>query len=156
MTRIRSLVVLIAIAATTLAGGLTAIPAHALDASSDLSAVGQRTFEEISRCVNGEGSQLNVLYLLDSSSSMTDTDKDDVRADIVAQSIQQLGYISESRPVSLAISSFDLEYQSRLKWSKLTSKNAPSYAAEYQREIAKWDGGGGTNWLDALQGAQRT
>lgn len=156
MTRIRTLVALIATAALTWSGGFVATPAHAVDVTTDLSAVGQRTFEEISRCVNGEGAQLNVLYLLDSSSSMADTDKDDVRADIVAQSIQQLGYISEARPVSLAISSFDLMYQSRLKWSKLTAKNAPSYAADYQREIAKWDGGGGTNWLDALEGAQRT
>ena len=142
------------ISMSVMSGGGTAFADTNSD--SELSAVAKHAFDQVGQCMSGESATLDVLYLLDSSSSLQDTDPKGLRADIVAQSIQQLGFISQSRGVNVAISTFDLSYVPRLPWTKVSAKSAQGLASTVQKAVRDWDGGGGTNWEQALAGAQKT
>jgi hypothetical protein len=147
----------VALACVFLGLTITGDVARADSASdSELSSVARHAFDQVSECMSAEGSKLDVLYLLDSSSSLQDTDPNGLRADIVAQSIQQLGFISQNREVNVAISTFDLTYVARLPWSTVTPESSLALARNAQKAVRGWDGGGGTNWEQALSGAQKT
>lgn len=130
-------------------------PAAAEDAG--LSPVASKTFNDLAACMEKPASQLNVLYLLDASSSLEDdTDPQRLRGQILAQAIEQLGALSTERDVYYAVSSFDLGYQQRKEWSKLTPEEATEAADWAQNQYSWWGAGGGTNWLSALNGGLAT
>ena len=155
LTRIRPLVICLLIAAVA-AGVLVAAPASRAEESS-LSPTATAAFNDLSACMQEPQSQLNVLYVLDASSSLEDdTDPQRLRGKILAQAIRQLGSLSAERDVYFAVSSFDLGYQVRKPWSQLTPQNAEQSAAWPEQQYAWWGAGGGTDWLAALTGGLET
>ena len=139
----------------------TPLPASSIGVSAidnTVSEIGQKAFSQIGECLNPQESQLNVLFVLDASSSLPkDTDKDNVRGDILAQSIAQLVSVTESRPVNIAISSFDLEYDVRVPWEPLDQESFEEINEDIPSWVAGWWGEGqGTDWEDALSGGAQT
>lgn len=139
----------------------TPLPASSIGVSAiddAVSEIGQKAFSQIGECLNPQESQLNVLFVLDASSSLPeDTDKDGVRGDILAQSIAQLVSITESRPVNIAISSFDLEYKEQVPWEPLNQESFEEINEDIPTWVADWWGEGqGTDWEDALSGGAQT
>lgn len=120
-------------------------------ADTDLSPIASKTFNDLSACMEKPTSQLNVLYLLDASSSLQeDTDPQRLRGKILAQAIEQLGSLSDERDVFYAVSSFDLGYKERKAWTQLTPDEAT--------QAATWAGsntaGGARVW--GLTGSARS
>ena len=133
----------------------TAVQTSAADA--ELSPIASKTFDDLSACMKQPTSQLNVLYLLDASSSLEeDTDPQRLRGKILAQAIEQLGALSADRKVNYAVSSFDLGYQERKAWSPLTPESAGDAATWAEQQYGWWGAGLGTDWLSALSGGLGT
>jgi hypothetical protein len=130
---------------------------HASAAVADLSPIASKTFNDLSACMEKPTSQLNVLYLLDASSSLEqDTDPQRLRGKILAQAIEQLGSLSAERDVFYAVSSFDLGYKERKDWSQLTPDEATQAATWAEQQYGWWGEGLGTDWLSALTGGLAT
>jgi len=132
-------------------------PSSASQEDDKLSSIARATFTSISSCLAPADAQLNVLYLLDASSSLEeDHDPQRLRGPILAQAISQLGSVAENRPVYFAVSSFDRDYQVRRDWERLSTANV-SEASEWAKNQYSWWGTGlATNWLAALKGGQAT
>ena len=143
-----------ALVATSLPGSSVGI--RGLD--NPISEIGEKAFRQISTCLSPANAQLNVLFVLDASSSLPeDTDKDGVRGDILAQSIAQLVSVTETRPVNIAISSFDLDYKEQAAWESLDQKSLDKISRDIPSWVSSWWGrGGGTDWEEALSGGAQT
>jgi len=149
---------LIGVVGIACAAALIVWPAgHASAADTDLSPIASKTFNDLSACMEKPTSQLNVLYLLDASSSLQeDTDPQRLRGKILAQAIEQLGSLSAERDVFYAISSFDLGYKERKAWTQLTPDEATQAATWAEQQYGWWGAGLGTDWLSALTGGLAT
>lgn len=142
------------LAALGLVGGFAG-PAQAAEA--DLSPIATATFEDLAACMQVPDAQLNVLYLLDASSSLEeDTDPQRLRGKILGQAIKQLGGLATERDVYYAVSSFDLGYRERKPWTQLTAEGADSAAQWAESQYDWWGAGLGTDWKSALAGGQAT
>ena len=151
--RLVSWAVALTSALSLIAGG--SAPASA--AETDLSPTASQAFGDLAACMERPGSQLNVLYVLDASSSLEeDTDPQRLRGKLLAQSLEQLGSLAGERDVYFAVSSFDLGYAERKPWSQLTSENAKDAAAWSLNQYGWWGAGRGTDWLSALDGGLAT
>lgn len=153
-----SLALSLAIPATLIA---TLLPASAMSVSAidnTASEIAQKAFKQIGDCLSPQEAQLNVLFVLDASSSLNDdTDTDKVRGDILAQSIAQLVSLTESRPVNIAISSFDLDYKEQVPWEPLDQTSFERIKKDIPSWVAGWWGDGdGTDWEAALSGGAQT
>lgn len=151
----RCICLLVALLAASGMAVRVSTPAFAEDAG--LSAAATGAFNDLAACMEKPNSQLNVLYVLDASSSLEqDTDPQRLRGKILAQSLEQLGSLAAERDVYYAVSSFDLGYAERKPWSQLTPENANEAAAWSQEQYDWWGAGGGTDWLSALSGGLAT
>jgi hypothetical protein len=122
-------------------------------AAAEESPVAKTAFAQIQRCVSDPDSQLNVLYVVDESGSLTSTDPEGVRADAIAQSLGQLAQLSERRTVYTSIAMFGEGYRIERPWQPLTADSARQEAQWARDTVGGLVGGQGTNWLAALQGA---
>ena len=142
------------------AGFLAAMNPSALantdSASSQLSDMGRRAFEEIATCLNAEGQSLNVLYLLDESQSLINTDGQAARAAVLAQSIGQLGEIAKNREVNMAVSTFALDYTEQIPWTNLDAATTKQQVQWARDTVPGLNQGSATNWLGALNGGLKT
>jgi hypothetical protein len=120
------------------------------------SPVAQRAFEEIQACVSDPDAQLNVLYVVDESGSLTETDPQGVRADVIAQSLGELGRISERREVFTSIAMFGDGFRVERPWQPLTPESAKQEAQWSRETVGGLTGGTATDWLSALTGAADT
>jgi hypothetical protein len=136
----------------------TFIAAPAIRADdAGLSPTATAAFNDLAACMQKPKSQLNVLYVLDASSSLQeDTDPQRLRGKILAQAIRQLGGLSAERDVYFAVSSFDIGYAVRKPWTQLTPETTEQAAAWPEQQYGWWGTGGGTDWLDALSGGLET
>lgn len=132
-----------------------AIAAPRVDAAEP-SEASLSTFAQIRECVSNPESQLNVLYVVDESLSLRGSDPDGVRADVVANSLTQLGAISLKRTVVSAVATFADTYIMRRDWTELTPEVAAQEAQWASATLRTLNQGRATNWLDALQGAAAT
>ena len=95
----------IAVLSLSLAFGSISTANAVNDSSNALTAAGQEAFSQLSSCLSSPKAQLNVLYLLDASSSLEeDTDPGRLRGKILGQAIAQMGGISSNRTVNYAVS----------------------------------------------------
>jgi hypothetical protein len=117
------------------------------------SPVAELAFAQIQSCVSDPDAQLNVLYVVDESGSLTTTDPEGVRADAIAQSLGQLAQLSERRTVYTSIAMFGEGYRVERPWEPLTENSARQEAQWARDTVGGLVGGQGTNWLAALQGA---
>jgi len=122
-------------------------------AAAETTPIADRAFAQIQGCVSDPEAQLNVLYVVDESGSLTETDPDGVRAEAIAQSFGQLAKISESRTVYTSIAMFAEGYRVERPWQALTPESARKEAEWARSTVGGLVGGQATNWLAALQGA---
>jgi hypothetical protein len=135
-----------------------------------ISETGQRAFQDLARCINSpDASNLNIFYLVDSSSSLSVTDEfgeasdpNDVRAQVLAQSLEQLAPLNKNIKVSFALSTFDKTspglspgYPPVLEWAEANSSNISTATTWVKTKIPELDGGGGTNWEAGLENAAK-
>jgi hypothetical protein len=144
-------------AAALVAGLLASItvggPARAADdQTSELNPVGARAFQQLGECLSPKDSTLNVLYVLDASSSLADdTDTEGLRFGILAQSLRQLGALSQDRQINTAVASFDLGFDERQPWQQVDQASATALADWANSRPQWWGAGQGTNWEAALE-----
>ena len=117
------------------------------------SPVADLAFAQVQTCMSDPDAQLNVLYVVDESGSLTTTDPEGVRADAIAQSLGQLAQLSERRTVYTSIAMFGEGYRVERPWQSLTANSARQEAQWARDTVGGLVGGQGTNWLAALQGA---
>lgn len=122
-------------------------------ALGETSPVADLAFAQVQNCVSDPDAQLNVLYVVDESGSLTRTDPDGVRADAIAQSLGQLAQLSESRSVYTSIAMFGEGYRVERPWQTLTRESARQEAQWARDTVGGLVGGQATNWLAALEGA---
>ena len=143
---------LLVVASVAIAASMSVHSAvHAAD-----SPVAERAYQEIQDCVSRLGAQLNVLYVVDESGSLDTTDPENVRAAVLAQSLNQLGRISQNRTVYTAISTFAVGYTQQRPWTELSPREARSEAEWALAALPGLNQGTATNWLAALEGAAST
>lgn len=132
--------------------------AHGANAGSNpLSAAGQQAFNQLSSCLSEKDAQLNVLYVLDASSSLQeDTDPGRMRGKILGQALKQMGSIAQDRTVNFAVSSFDTGYNERRPWQQLTQDNTSNAVNWADEQYGWWGTGQATDWEAALRGADQT
>lgn len=150
---------LVAVVVFGLSGVAGPLPVVAADEQTTgaMSEPAQRAFAQIGSCLSKEDSQLNVLYVLDASSSLEeDTDPERLRGKILAQAIDQLGGVAADRPVYFAVSSFDLGYQERRPWEQLTADNVSAAVSWADGQYSWWGAGEATDWESALSGGEAT
>jgi hypothetical protein len=148
--------------AFSLSAVANAVSIRSLDNSG--SEIAQKAFAQIGSCLAPANALLNVLFVLDASSSLPeDTDKEGLRGDILAQAISQLEVVSENRPVNMAVSWFDLIYEPEIGWTGLNPKTGedirsqiPGWIATVASPNKRWGNGQGTNWEQALAGGAET
>lgn len=120
-------------------------------AQSELSPTAQEAFDEIRSCLSAENATLNALFLLDASSSLREnTDPQNLRSQILAQAIDQLGAVAESRSVNWSVIKFDLGAEVMRPWEKLGVDDVDDATAWAQSQDSWWGSGQGTDWLSGL------
>jgi len=122
-------------------------------ALGETSPIANLAFAQVQNCVSDPDAQLNVLYVVDESGSLTRTDPDGVRADAIAQSLGQLAQLSERRTVYTSIAMFGEGYRIERPWQPLTRESARQEAQWARDTVGGLVGGQATNWLAALEGA---
>lgn len=119
-------------------------------AQSELSPTAQEAFNEIRLCLSAEDATLNALFLLDASSSLQSTDPQNLRSQILAQAIDQLGAVAESRSVNWSVIKFDLGAEIMRPWEQLDVDDVDEATRWAQSQDNWWGNGQGTDWLSGL------
>lgn len=121
--------------------------------SSGLSATGERAFQDLARCLNSKD-QLDVFYLIDESSSLKETDSENKRAPIIAESLRSLLGLKAGLKVNYAVGFFANRYSTWLPWKSISKNDIDSEARKLEQEIENRSDGRATNWLLGIEGAQ--
>ncbi|WP_214466101.1 hypothetical protein [Microbacterium flavescens] len=150
------------VAAGLIAGGLAigGAAAQTTVATDEalLSQNGQAAIADLRTCLASEDT-LNVYYLIDSSQSLdrldgqasgTGSDPDNVRAPILANSLEELGRLSENATVNWAAGFFSTEFSAEIEWHEWQEGGPEELEAAIEEEVPS----GYTNWSAALKGAQ--
>jgi hypothetical protein len=121
---------------------------------TDLTAQGQKAVQQIGDCVNSKRS-LQVYYLIDGSGSLRQTDPKNLRAEVLATSLEQLAPREGSDiKVSYSVGTFGTKFRSLKRgWTEITASNAASEADWFRKTIPALTNEGNTNWEAGLQGA---
>jgi len=119
---------------------------------ASLTPVGERAFEDLSRCLNTKDS-LDVFYLIDESRSLRTSDKTDSRADILKFSLIQLNSLAENKKVSYAVGFFGNKYNPWKPWTEVNSNSIEKLAEEFSTEVKGRKNATGTNWKLGLDNA---
>lgn len=131
--------------------GLLLTPTQNASAASELTPTAQEAFDEIRSCLSVENSTLNALFLLDASTSLSeDTDPENLRSQILAQAIDQLGAVAENRSVNWAVIKFDLGAKVMRPWEQLSVQDIDEATEWAQSQDSWWGAGQGTDWLSGL------
>lgn len=118
--------------------------------------IAERAYQEIQDCVSRPGAQLNVLYVVDESGSLTESDPNAVRAAVLAQSLNQLGEISRNRDVFTSVAMFAQDFRVVRPWVELSPAVAQEESEWARSTVGSLVDGTATNWLAALEGAAVT
>lgn len=152
----------LAFAAAVLFSSISLIlPANA--ASYDLSPTGERAIQDLRRCL-ASNDALDVYYLIDMSGSLFSsngrigTDPDFARSEILGESLRQLADLASesggSKEVSWNAGFFSDEFiPASDRWMSLNPNSVEQDVARLDKAI-RGSGGGATNWLAAVVGAQ--
>lgn len=135
--------------------GFSIMPVSAADSSGvQISAVGERAFKDLSTCLaSGKNQALDVFYLVDSSGSLSYTDKDEVRKTVVENSVSQLrNFADQGIAVSFAAALFSDSVKPIQNWSKLSSSASFDQAVDVvTRNVNNDRVTGYTDWEEGLQ-----
>lgn len=149
--------VLAGFAAVALLGAPIAVaPAYAAASNGAiLSATGQRGVDDLRACLSQTGASLDVFYLVDSSGSLSETDRGKVRADLLASSLRQLGSLPDVN-VSYAVGFFADRYAEGQRWQQVDPTRIDEHVAAIDLLIRTKRTDGATDWLRGLQAAQQS
>ena len=134
-----------------------ASPSRAEDSVQGISAHGQKAIEQISTCINSEGKDsLNVLYLVDESASLRQTDSNSLRVDGLRASLEQFRNVSVERPyftVNRSITTFANGFSVQKDWQVLDKGQLESDLNWIRKTVPDLNSGTSTDWLTALTNA---
>lgn len=141
----------------TAAPAATVAPVATAVSGGELSDSGNAAIADLRACLASQ-STLNVYYLIDSSTSLRradgggpGSDPDVVRADILGNSLSQLGALGEDITVNWGAGFFASDYSAAIGWQTYDDTSSEKLADTIRQKRPD----GYTNWPDALAGAQR-
>ena len=140
------------VASTTL---IFAIPGSSAIRAADttITDVGERAFNDLRRCVNTK-KVINAFYLVDESSSLQSSDGDNLRAQILANSLEELFGLSRGVVVNYAVGFFGTDYETWRSWTTITKSNIKSEKSSLINEVSSRNQGAWTNWQKGIDGAR--
>lgn len=118
-----------------------------------LSVVGERAFEDLTTCLtSGKNKALDVFYLIDNSFSLSYTDVNEVRAEVLSNSLQGLAsFVDQGVKVSYAVALFNERVQSVQTWANL---EAGSQSVDVSNFVSNRNLGPWTDWEGGLSYAK--
>lgn len=122
--------------------------------STALSPAASAAFGDVGRCLaTGKTKKLSVYYLIDNSRSLTWTDPENDRQEILAGSIQQLGkFADQGIQVQVAAGLFSSRADNVINWRPLTGQADAKAAADLaSSQISNEITSGSTNWEAGLK-----
>lgn len=144
------------VAAVAAGIGLTASqPASAVEVSP----VGERAFEDVTTCLtSGRDKVLNVHYLIDQSGSLSRTDPEFARVDILQNSVTELGnFVEQGIEVNVSAIGFASGAQLLKDWTPIDSAATASSLGQALGEAvvnAPPSFGNNTDWEQGLRASQ--
>jgi hypothetical protein len=135
--------------------GLNSVHAGFKMPASSPAAESERTFEDLSRCLQSQGKNktLDVFYLIDESGSLKTTDPNDDRADILSSSLEQLASFSSDVTVNYSVAFFAHQYTLWQPWRTVNKGGIVPEARRLSNEVQKRKNGLLTDWLQGIDGA---
>lgn len=118
-----------------------------------LSEVGDNSLKDVARCVESKD-QLNVLYLIDASKSLKNSDPQAQRAQILSQSIAGLVAIAQFKEVRYSLTTFGDRFTTARPWREVDENSAQEEQSWVEKNIPNLNNEGGTDWLKGLQNAK--
>jgi Mg-chelatase subunit ChlD len=148
---VRTISALAALSTGLLGVGIASSQAN--PSGGELSAVGERAFQDITTCLtSGKEKALDVFYLVDNSGSLSWTDVDEVRTEVLSNSLEGLARFSEQGvKVSYAAALFNTNVQPIQDWTELTSSDQSSTITNFVNNGVL---GGTTDWEEGLRYAK--
>ena len=118
-----------------------------------LSEIGDNSLKDVARCVESKD-QLNVLYLIDASKSLKNSDPKAQRAQILSQSIAGLVAIAQFKEVRYSLTTFGDRFTTARQWREINEQSAEEEQSWVEKNIPTLNNEGGTDWLKGLQNAK--
>jgi hypothetical protein len=148
---VRTIATLAALSTGLLGIGIASSQAN--PSGAQLSAVGERAFQDITTCLtSGREKALDVFYLIDNSGSLTYTDVAEVRKEVLANSIEGLAsFSSQGVRVSYAAALFNTNVQPIQGWTELNGGDQSSTITKF---VTNSNAGGFTDWEEGLRYAK--
>jgi len=131
-----------------------AAPAAPHPGAVELTEIGEQAVLDLRRCLESRD-RLDVLYLVDESSSLNPTDPGVLRADILANSLRELAGLRDGLTLSYAALGFHDGVEERVGWTEVDPLAVDTEVGRLFNSVPRAVGEGrGTNWLAGLQAAQ--
>ena len=148
----KSLAALSVVSLTLLGVGIAASQAN--QSTGQLSVVGERAFEDITTCLtSGKNKALDVFYLIDNSGSLSYTDVDEVRTEVLSNSLEGLASFSaQGVKVSYAAAPFNANVEPLQSWTEL---NGDSTSRTITNSVNNNNLGTWTDWEEGLAFAKK-
>jgi hypothetical protein len=148
---VKSLAALSVVSLTLLGVGIASSQAN--QSTGQLSVVGERAFEDITTCLtSGKNKALDVFYLIDNSGSLAYTDVDEIRTEVLSNSLEGLASFSEQGiKVSYAAALFNAQVEPIQNWTELTKS---SQSKTLSSAVNNKNIGGYTDWEEGLEFAK--
>lgn len=132
--------------------GLAASQAN--QSTGQLSVVGERAFEDITTCLtSGKDKALDVFYLIDNSGSLSYTDVDEVRTEVLSNSLEGLAsFSSQGVTVSYAAALFNANVEPVQSWTELDDDSTSRTITNSvnNNNLGTW-----TDWEEGLDFAKK-
>jgi len=135
---------------------LLSTPAVAADAPQP-SATAEEAFSQIAGCVS-TSEQTNVLFVIDESLSLRDSDPDNQRSQALKIAIGGLADLQRSAPdkkIMVAASTFSTDYVERLPWQRADDQSIRSLKEFATQQVPALNAGEGTDYRRAMLGARK-
>jgi len=147
------------LSALFVAAGLSATSSMSATAV-EVSPVAERAFEDVTTCLtSGREKSLDVFYLIDQSGSLARTDPDEVRVEIIRNSVAELGsFVEQGISVRVAAAGFADGVRELTDWQPIASSEAARALGDsLSREILDASGNytDKTDWEAGLRFAKK-
>lgn len=136
--------------------GVLPVPASGADTPQP-SPTAEEAFSQIAGCVS-TSEQTNVLFVIDESLSLRDSDPDSQRSQALKIAIGGLADLQESAPdkkIMVAASTFSTDYVQRIPWQRADEQSIRALKDFAGQEVPSLNSGEGTDYRRAMLGARR-
>jgi len=147
----RKILSALAISFSLFASTFTVLDSAVAAETGDLTTVGNRAFEDLTRCLSST-KKLDIYYLIDESGSLKSTDPDDTRAEILASSLRTLGAFKDVS-ITYNYGFFGEKFDGSQSWTSVNSATVDRAADSLAREVKSRENAFDTNWLLGIEGA---